>query len=98
MGLLEIHENDIIALSDPMDLNNDGISGRVSWIYDESLFRVGRQKLLLNKVPQLFFMIWASSKCDPFGDCTINQTKCINGMEMIDYEVPNNFRFRYVLC
>ena len=36
MGLLEaIHENDIIALSDPMDLNNDGISGRVSWIYDE---------------------------------------------------------------
>ena len=37
MGLLEaIHENDIIALSDPMDLNNDGISGRVSWIYDES--------------------------------------------------------------
>ena len=37
MGLLEaIHENDIIALSDPMDLNHDGISGRVSWIYDES--------------------------------------------------------------
>ena len=49
-----------------MDLNNDGISGRVSWIYDESFAQklgvsVGRLRtqLLLNKVPQLFFMIWA---------------------------------------
>ena len=105
MGLLEaIHENDIIALSDPMDLNHDGISGRVSWIYDEGFTqkKLGRfgwkatNPTVIEQSASAFFHDMGLSsklKSDPFGDCTNNQTKCINALHGNDndYEVPNNF-------
>jgi len=105
MGLLEaIHENDIIKLSDPMDLDKDGISGKVSWIYDKSFSqkKLGRfgwkatNATVIEQSASAFFHDMGLSskiKSDSFGDCTYKQTKCINAFhgDDGDYEVPNNF-------
>lgn len=43
MGLLDlISEKSILEYADPNDQDNDGISGRAHWVYEEGLWRIGR--------------------------------------------------------
>ncbi|PYF84517.1 CxxC motif-containing protein (DUF1111 family) [Marinomonas alcarazii] len=87
MGLLEnIPAKDIIALADPDDSNNDGISGRVSWIKNGDNILLGRfgYKASVHSVSaqnQSAFNndlgLSTPLNPSPHGDCTAFQTECL---------------------
>jgi len=86
MGLIElIAQSDIDALSDPLDKNSDGISGRVNQVWDVQLqqTRPGRFGLKSNK-PSLIMTVAGAFANDlgisnplfPSQPCTSLQTSC----------------------
>jgi len=88
VGLLEaIHQGDIEAGADPDDADGDGISGRVSMVFDPvtgdtALGRFGHKasnpSVLSQSSGALAGDIGISSRfhADPAGDCTENQPAC----------------------
>ena len=105
LGLLEqIHETDIIVRADPSDDNDDGISGRVSWVtYPGEPPQVGRfghkashASIREQSADAFLGDIGLSTPDRPFhwGECTQNQTGCINAPHGVqpsqgDTEVPD---------
>ncbi|WP_419905730.1 di-heme oxidoredictase family protein [Kiloniella sp.] len=90
LGLLEaIHEQDILALADPEDRDEDGISGKPSLIFDPSsgqkvLGRFGWKASNIDVHTQsanAFAGDIGLSTPDvpnPWGDCTVNQPTCLS--------------------
>mgnify|MGYP001169371210 CR=1 FL=1 len=88
MGLLEaIHDADIVELADPDDSDGDGISGRVSWIYDSETservvgrfgWKAGSPSIRDQTVSAFFTDMGLSTPEKPvnWGDCTKRQTSC----------------------
>jgi len=90
LGLLEsIPEASILALSDPNDLNNDGISGRANWVWNQqtqstALGRFGWKAgtPTLNQQNNTAFNgdigISTPYATSPYGECTQQQESCLN--------------------
>ncbi|WP_310621374.1 di-heme oxidoreductase family protein [Flexibacterium corallicola] len=88
LGLLEaIHEGDILAKQDPEDADNDGISGRVSWVYNEAsgeneLGRFGWKGgnvTVRSQTAGAFsgdIGLSTPDKPNSYGDCMPAQTRC----------------------
>lgn len=87
MGLIElIPQADINALSDEQDANQDGISGRVNWVWDNKLKAVapGRFGLKSNKATLDMTVAGAfandvgiTSSLSPSQPCTKKQATCL---------------------
>ncbi|MDX2423751.1 MAG: di-heme oxidoredictase family protein [Amphritea sp.] len=93
LGLLEaIPDSAIMALSDPDDLNSDGISGRPNWVWDQQQeqltigrfgWKAGNPTVLEQTVSALSHDIGISTpyRPSPYGDCTLRQTTCLDQPE-----------------
>ena len=87
MGLLDnIPDEMIMANADPDDKNNDGISGRVSWVFNKQEKVIGRfgykaSVANISAQNQSAFNtdLGLSTPLNPsaFGDCTALQTDCM---------------------
>ncbi|RTE65493.1 thiol oxidoreductase [Amphritea opalescens] len=89
LGLLEaIPDSAIMALSDPDDLNGDGISGRPNWVWDQQQeqlaigrfgWKAGNPSVLQQTVSALSHDIGIGTpyQPSPYGDCTVRQTACL---------------------
>lgn len=89
LGLLEaIPASAILANSDPDDLNDDGISGRPNWVWDEQQqqtvigrfgWKAGNPSVLQQTVSALSGDIGIATpyRPSPFGDCTQHQSRCL---------------------
>lgn len=89
LGLLEaVHPADILALADPDDRNNDGISGRVSLVRDAATgdqvpgrfgWKGGSPTVMQQSADALAGDIGVSSPLAPrsHGDCTTAQAACL---------------------
>lgn len=97
LGLLEaIHPSDILANADPEDENQDGISGKVSWVGAKSDpnriigrfgWKASTPSVLLQSAGAFAGDIGISSDLAPrhWGDCTENQPSCLalpSGVQM----------------
>ena len=103
MGLLEaIDQQDINALQDPEDNNNDGISGRVNMVWDPTTktTQPGRFSLKANQ-PNLHTTVAAAFANDigitnplfPGQPCTKSQVTCLqktNGNDADGFELPQH--------
>lgn len=103
MGLLEaIDQQDINALQDPEDNNNDGISGRVNMVWDPvtKTTQPGRFSLKANQ-PNLYTTVAAAFANDmgitnplfPNQPCTKSQVTCLqktNGNDADGVELPQH--------
>lgn len=85
LGLVEaIDARDIAAHADPADLDDDGISGRISWIAGSELGRFGWKATAPSLEEQsaaafsndMGLSTWR--RLAPYGDCTTHQTACIS--------------------
>ena len=88
LGLLEaIHPADILALSDPDDLNGDGVSGKPSFVRDPATgervlgrfgWKASNPTIHAQSAGAFAGDIGISNpgSPDPYGDCTHNQTSC----------------------
>ena len=87
LGLLEsIHAVDILNLADPDDENEDGISGRPSWIYQSGERVLGRfgwkasTASVRDQTISAFLTDMGLSTAEntmPWGDCTSEQVNCL---------------------
>lgn len=90
LGLLEnIPDTDILSLGDPKDLNNDGISGKVNKVWDQTAqsseigrfgWKAGNPTLHQQNNSAFNGDIGISTPyaSNPNGECTENQAACIN--------------------
>ena len=90
LGLLEaIEEEDLLARADPDDLDGDGISGRASLVWSDSLDRVamgrfgwkaGQATIADQAAAAIAGDIGISNPLAPYhaGDCTAAQTACLD--------------------
>lgn len=84
MGLLDlISEADIIAHADPDDMDGNGISGRVHWVFEDGGKRVGRfgwkainSSLRNQNANAMHQDMGLTTSIFPDGNCTPNQPKC----------------------
>jgi CxxC motif-containing protein (DUF1111 family) len=103
MGLLElIPQADINALSDEQDQNQDGISGRVNWVWDNKLkgMAAGRFGLKSNKATLDMTVAGAfandvgiTNSLAPNQPCTVKQTTCLaqeDGNDDEGVELPDH--------
>jgi len=107
MGLLEaISESDLENFSDPDDLDQDGISGRINRVWDVELqqFRAGRfgwksnQPSVKQQVTAAFLNdIGITSSVFPKQPCTQNQEDCKKAVSGGEPELRNRLLDRVVL-
>ena len=101
MGLIEnITDATLLALSDPNDVNNDGISGRVNRVYSNSIAAnaIGRfgwkasvATLSDQNLSAALGDVGITSKFEPNQNCMPQQTACRRAVDGGDPEIPDNF-------
>ncbi len=88
LGLLEaIHSSDILAMADPEDRDNNGISGKISWLNEGGARVIGRfgwkasaASVIQQSADAFAGDIGLSSPLAPrhWGDCTAHQKECLS--------------------